>query len=148
MTKWPLTDEYWRGPVRITETEYLLRVNKIKLDTELCTACGQCIKACAKNVLVKPTNPKGIKVSKVQRIPIMPDPQKCVFCGLCMALCPFNAISMECDGQQIKVEDLPISKTGMLPVIQKVKVKRVELSNPDFTSEFWSKITDRIAAKK
>ncbi len=143
--KWPIVEEYWKGPIRTTEIDYLTRTNKIKLDTDICTACGQCIKACTKDVLVKPTIPKGTKVPKIQRIPAMEHPLKCVFCGICMALCPFKAISMEYNDIKVKIADLPLSKTGMLPEIQRVKIKKVELVNTEFKSAFWNKLMNRIS---
>ena len=146
--KWPIINESWKGPIRTTEVEYLTRFNRIKLDTEVCTACGQCVKACPKNVLEKPEIPKGVKLPKVQRVPIMANPLDCFFCGICMALCPFNAISFEENGNKMVLDDLPISKTGMLPTIVRVKMRKVELEDQEFNSEFWEGIIGRISTKK
>ncbi|MHA1718841.1 MAG: 4Fe-4S binding protein [Promethearchaeota archaeon] len=145
--KWPIVEESTEFSVRNTKVEYLSRTTELFLDLNKCVACYQCVKACPKNALSKPEIPKGKKVPKKERAPYFPEPLKCVFCGVCMTLCPFDAISMRLDGEQINRDNLPLRLGNKIPEIQRVKLKKVELVNPDFHNEFWDGIMERIKVK-
>ncbi len=69
------------------------------IDKEKCTACGQCVKACPKNVIklvAKTDKPivlcsskeKGAGVTKVCRV-------GCIGCSLCVKECPVDAIVLK-----------------------------------------------------
>jgi ferredoxin len=51
------------------------------VDSEKCTACGDCARSCAWN---------AIEIEDVAVI----DKTKCVGCALCVSICPYNAISL------------------------------------------------------
>lgn len=142
--KWPIVEQYKKGNDNIVKVEYFSRITELIINSEKCKICQQCVKACPKNALEMPRFPKGIRVPRKERVPILPDPLTCKFCGVCMHMCPYDAISMKCDGQEITVDDLGLSKANILPKIQHIKVKQFELTNPDFTNDFWEKIISRI----
>jgi ferredoxin len=146
--KWPIIEEKYEGPYRILRTEYLTRTTELILDRIKCTVCGQCIRVCPKDALARPKIPKWKKVAKESRDPILPDSGKCVFCGVCMALCPVSALSMKLDNNPLTVEDLPLTKSHILPQIQSVQIGEVKLRDPEFSNNFWMKIMDRLVIKK
>ncbi len=145
--KWPIVEESTSLSVRNTKIEYMNRTTELMIDLNKCTSCYQCVKACPKNALFKPEIPKGKKVPKKERVPIFPDPLKCVFCGVCLTLCPFDAISMKLNGGILDRDNLPLRIGNKIPEIKKIKMKKVELVNPEFKNEFWDKIMDRIQVK-
>jgi NADH:ubiquinone oxidoreductase subunit F (NADH-binding)/NAD-dependent dihydropyrimidine dehydrogenase PreA subunit len=55
---------------------------KFEVDTELCKACGLCVKACE----------YGAISGGVKKTPAKIDPEKCVKCRACIEACPFLAI--------------------------------------------------------
>lgn len=68
------------------------------IDKEKCTACGKCLKACPKDVLVLTpyeknyhiachSNDKGVDLIKVCKA-------GCIACGKCVKICPVEAISI------------------------------------------------------
>ncbi|QEE15309.1 4Fe-4S binding protein [Promethearchaeum syntrophicum] len=145
--KWPIVEESINFSVRNTKIEYMNRTTDLMFDLNKCTSCYQCVKACPKNALFKPEIPKGKKVPRKERVPFFPDPLKCVFCGVCLTLCPFDAISMKLDGHILNRNNLPLRTGNKIPEIEKVKMKKVILVNPEFKNEFWDKIMDRIQVK-
>jgi len=146
--KWPIIEETKEGNDRITKVEYYTRTTEMIFDVEECKICQQCVRVCPKEALSMPTFPKGVRVPRTERTPIFTDPIKCKFCGVCMALCPYSAISMKLNGNSLSVEDLGLSKAGVLPEIKEVKIRSVELKDPGFKTEFWDKITSKISPKK
>ena len=142
--KWPIVEQIKKENYNIYKVEYFSRITELILDKNKCKLCQQCIKACPKGALILPKFPKGVRVPRKERVPIIPDPLTCKFCGVCMHMCPYDAIAMKCDGQEITVDNLELSKANILPKIQHIKVKQFELTNPDFTNDFWEKIISRI----
>jgi len=63
-----------------------------KIDSEKCTACGECMEICQMDALVAVNN----HIEVVQ--------EKCIGCGNCLNVCEFEAISLE---RKVKVEVLP-----------------------------------------
>lgn len=146
--KWPLLTTTEKIKSRTFTAEYLTRRTDLILHLDKCKTCKQCVRACPKNALEMPVIPKGKKVPLIARMPIMPDQSKCVFCGVCMALCPFDALSMKLDGQELPNARLLLTQKGVLPKIEKVKIGKVELIDPEFANSFWNSIVSRIQAKK
>jgi 4Fe-4S ferredoxin len=146
--KWPLVDEIWKGSIRILRTEYLTRTTEIALDTDKCTTCNQCTKVCPKEALVAVKIVPGIKKTKLERVPTFPNPNKCVFCGICMSFCPYHAIEMRLDGQVLQYEDLPLVKGKILPKMNALKVGKVELADPAFTSTLFNRTLQKIEIKR
>ena len=146
--KWPIVEEKIEGPNRTLRVEYLTRKTELILNRKICTACGQCIKACPKNALAKPIIPPGKKVNREERDPILPEPLKCVFCGVCMSVCPYKAITMKLDDKPMGLEDLPLSRAKIIPTITTVKVGSIEIKEKDFKNAFWNKIVDSITIKR
>jgi ferredoxin len=54
-----------------------------KVDAELCTGCGRCVKVC-------PVEAISLCEGKAQV-----DGDNCIDCGVCVGECPVNAISLE-----------------------------------------------------
>ena len=151
--KWPVIEQYTERGVKIIKTTFLTKVTEIGYDTATCKACKQCARVCPHEAWVMPVIPRGTKVEFVERMPLMPDPAKCVFCGLCLALCPYDSIIMTVDGHLLHKADLQLVKANALPVMEKVKVGKVELpageeTSTAATSAFWAGILDRISLKK
>ncbi|WP_371806348.1 4Fe-4S binding protein [Candidatus Lokiarchaeum ossiferum] len=146
--KWPIFTTTEKIKTRTFSSEYLTRKTDLILHLDKCKTCKQCVRACPKNALEMPMIAKGTKVPLVARMPLMPDQSKCVFCGVCTALCPFEALSMKLDGQEIPIRQLQLSQKGILPKIARVKIGKVELSDPEFTNAFWNSILLRIQTKK
>ncbi len=145
--KWPIVEESTSLSMRKTKIEYINRTTELIFDLKKCTACYQCVKACPKDALFKPEIPKGKKVHRKERVPFFQESLKCVFCGVCMTLCPFDAISMKLDGDNLDRDNLPLRLGNKIPEIEKVKMKKVLLVNPDFHNEFWDNILERIKVK-
>lgn len=85
------------GGIRINEETRLPEV-----DTNLCTACGSCVKACPRNVIeLRPCGPKDRKVYVACRnqdrgpAAVKACELSCIGCGKCAKECPFGAISIE-----------------------------------------------------
>jgi NADP-reducing hydrogenase subunit HndC len=55
---------------------------RFEVDTELCRACGLCLKACQYGAITD-----GLK-----KVPALIDSEKCTKCRACIAACPFLAI--------------------------------------------------------
>lgn len=60
------------------------RLKTAKVDTNLCVACGCCVKVCPKN---------AIKIFK--GIYAQAEKETCAGCGKCKAACPASVIEME-----------------------------------------------------
>jgi formate hydrogenlyase subunit 6/NADH:ubiquinone oxidoreductase subunit I len=146
--KWPLITETWEGPDRSTHVEYMTKKTTLTIDTAKCTTCKQCVKACPKGALVSPVIPRGVKVPKVERVPILPDAHKCVFCGVCLAVCPFDAVKMAVDGTPIPRAELPIIKEKLIPEFTSLKIGKAELADPNFKNAFWDTIWAKIEFKR
>lgn len=63
-------------------------MNRIVVDTEVCTGCKTCYKACFIDV---------IRWDEEKNLPYGAYPQDCVSCMYCVASCPFDAIKVEID---------------------------------------------------
>lgn len=146
--KWPIIQKGEEGSVNVIKTEYLTKIVEMLLDKESCTVCQQCVRVCPKGAWELPKIPKGVRVPRSERVPIMPDPLKCKFCGICMVMCPYNSISMREDGQLKKLEELPLITAKKLPSFEKLRVGKFELREPDFSSDLWTKVVDRITIKR
>jgi ferredoxin len=146
--KYPLITENWKSDVRTLRVEYITRITELILDASKCTACRQCSKACPKEAIEMPKIIPGAKLTKMERLPTFPQPNKCVFCGACMWSCPYGAIGMKLDGQPLGIADLELVKRGVLPELTAMKVGKPELKNPDFKSNFFTKMLDRIEIKR
>ena len=145
--KWPILTTTEKIKTRTFTTEYLTRKTELIIHLDKCKTCKQCAKACPQDALVMPVIPKGTKVPLVTRMPVMPEVSKCVFCGVCMALCPFDAISMKMDGNDLPTANLILTQKEVLPIFEKVKIKKAELKDPNFDNAFWKSIEKRIQAK-
>jgi ferredoxin len=53
------------------------------VDTEMCKACGMCVKVCPTNAIAD-----GVK-----KVPAVIDQGKCISCGVCLETCKFDAVS-------------------------------------------------------
>jgi NADH:ubiquinone oxidoreductase subunit F (NADH-binding)/(2Fe-2S) ferredoxin/Pyruvate/2-oxoacid:ferredoxin oxidoreductase delta subunit len=53
------------------------------IDTEMCKACGMCVKAC----------PASAISDGVKKVPAVIDQGKCISCGVCLETCKFDAVS-------------------------------------------------------
>lgn len=53
----------------------------VKVDTEKCTGCGDCVEECP------------VEALKVENDKCVPDPDECTDCGACIDTCPEEAIS-------------------------------------------------------
>jgi len=88
-------------PVSMCAYKYLPR---IKIDAEICNACGDCVKVCPKKILIK--TEEGIKTQ---------NEIECTLCQDCVDACPQNPpaieISWEKDAFVFNIES-----TGALPV--------------------------------
>ncbi|HME51719.1 MAG TPA: 4Fe-4S binding protein [Candidatus Lokiarchaeia archaeon] len=144
---WPEIVEITNDEVRTLKTGYITRSTDLTIDTKKCTTCMQCVRACPKGALAKPQLQKGVKTTKIERLPIVVKPVKCVFCGVCMTFCPYDAISMKLDGIPLAIEDLALVKKQYLPRLASVKLGKVELLDPGNTNPFFEKILERIGKK-
>ena len=63
-------------------------------------------------------------------------------------MCPYNAISMKLDETPISVSNLDLVKGRILPETIAVKVGKIELKDPTFTSNFYQKLLNRIEIKR
>lgn len=66
----------------------LIATAKIKMDTEKCSACGECLTACAENALNLASH-------------IEFDPTRCLGCLACVRTCPESAFSVEALGYRV-----------------------------------------------
>ena len=57
------------------------------IDTEMCKACGMCVKAC----------PTSAISGGVKKVPAVIDQGKCISCGVCLETCKFDAVSTSAD---------------------------------------------------
>ena len=147
--KWPLVEEKKDGTIRSTITEYMNRTTELIVDADNCKLCKQCVKACPREALVMPPRPpRGVKKPIYERMPMFPDSNKCVFCGICMVVCPYDAISMKLDGEILEVKDLALFKEKVIPELTEVKNGSVVMKDPEFKSEMWNKVLDKIVIKR
>ncbi|MHA1777805.1 MAG: 4Fe-4S dicluster domain-containing protein [Promethearchaeota archaeon] len=142
--KWPIVSQTIKGSVRTTTVEYLKKTLNLEFDSDKCKFCQQCVKACPHQVLEKGVFDKKSPTMKFDRLPQMPDPTKCVFCGTCFYICPFEAISFKIDRIPQKKEELPLVRRKVLPIFQELKVGKVILSDPSFSSPYWESLACRI----
>src|SRR4051812_29803545 len=108
MFRRPMTVQY-AGPEDAKRTGQLIQNTMpsryrgfLEVDSEICTACQACERACPINVIAieiekDPANPK---MRVMTRFDI--DEAKCMFCGLCVEPCPTGAIqhTREFEGSQ------------------------------------------------
>jgi ferredoxin len=64
-------------------TDMVLSYYEAKIDSELCSACGQCLEQCQMAAIKEGTNTSEIIDGR------------CIGCGLCISVCPAEAISMQ-----------------------------------------------------
>lgn len=145
--KWPIIEQTIRGPVKSITVEYLKKTLSLEFDSEKCKFCKQCIKACPKLALEEGVFNRNSPTMKLDRLPQMPDPSKCVFCGTCFYVCPFDAITYKINHVPQKKDEIPLVKRNVLPEFKALKIGKVELSDPAFTSPYWDKLAERILRK-
>ncbi|WP_434512101.1 mercury methylation ferredoxin HgcB [Desulfitobacterium sp. AusDCA] len=63
--------------------QYLKNVVTLKLNTERCTGCGQCLEVCPHQVFI-------LSEGKT----VINDKDRCIECGACVKNCPFNALEV------------------------------------------------------
>lgn len=148
--KWPIASRVLEMGNIIYQTDYVTVSNRLIIDTEKCTTCAQCVRVCPRGALERPAIPRGVRVPKRERIPVMAHPLKCVFCGLCAVMCPFGAISLAKDGKLMEKNEYPVVKTGRIPEITSVKVGKVEYNeqSPGADSELWKNTLEKIVIRK
>ena len=56
-----------------------------KIDTDLCTGCGECVLSCPMDV---------IRMDETKEKAVIVYPQDCMYCGLCID-CPVKAITIQ-----------------------------------------------------
>ena len=54
-----------------------------RIDKDLCTGCGECIKSCAVDV---------IRMDKEEKKAFIAYPMDCMLCEMCLFFCPVDAI--------------------------------------------------------
>lgn len=71
------------------------------IDSELCTACGLCAKACPRNIIeIRPKGPRGIRVwvacssHDKGAAALKACKAACIACGKCAKVCPAEAITV------------------------------------------------------
>ncbi|WP_457558919.1 4Fe-4S dicluster domain-containing protein [Candidatus Harpocratesius sp.] len=145
--KWPIIKTTIRGTIRSTCVEYIQKIFYLEFDSSECKFCNQCIKACPKKVLEKGVFNRNSPTMKIDRLPQMKNANECIFCGTCMYVCPFNAIKLKINQNFIEKEDLQLVKGGILPKFKELKVGKVVLTDPNFTTPYWERIAAQILRK-
>ena len=88
-------------PVSVSAYKYL---PQIKIDAESCDACGECVKICPKNILVKVE--KAIEARNII---------ECTLCRDCVDACPKNPPAIEISWER-EAFVFNVESTGVLPV--------------------------------
>lgn len=83
---------------------------KSTIDSDLCTACGECIDRCPMDAIEE-----GETVSEVKE-------ENCIGCGLCVSICPEEAISL-IEKPSMEVPQMTITET-----FNKIQAERMVLS--------------------
>nr|MDO8112417.1 4Fe-4S binding protein [Candidatus Sigynarchaeota archaeon] len=144
---WPAIEETLNEESRTLKVEYMTKTTELLVATKTCTTCMQCVNVCPKNALARPILVKGVKTTKLERLPVFNKPLKCVFCGVCMVFCPYKAISMKINGNKLSSTDLPLMKSKILPSLTTVKLGKVEVGDFGFTNPFFERIINCITKK-
>ena len=56
-----------------------------RIDTDLCTSCGLCVKSCPADVL---------RMNMETKKAVVAYQEECVVCGWCVAVCRFDAVKL------------------------------------------------------
>jgi NAD-dependent dihydropyrimidine dehydrogenase PreA subunit len=56
-----------------------------KINNELCTGCGTCVKSCPDDVF---------RLDKENKKSVIRYPEDCMICGWCITVCPSDAITL------------------------------------------------------
>jgi heterodisulfide reductase subunit A-like polyferredoxin len=83
---------------------------KSTIDSDLCTACGECIDRCPMDAIEESET-----VSEVKE-------ENCIGCGLCVSICPEEAISLM-EKPSMEVPQMTITET-----FNKIQAERMVLS--------------------